>query len=894
MLMKTFFIVLVPALGLTVAASESPLRGEQGNLAIAAKVSTSYVSGHETLTAVQDGATPRSSGDTSHGAYGNWPKRGVQWIQYSWARPVNIGGVSVYWYDDHRGVRVPAAARLLRWDGLAWIEVKGPGGGGLPLKKDAFNTLTFGPIKSDRLRLELTGKGESSTGVIEWIVSDAGNSPSFPPVVIGPPDRVVRPGCKTDLSADVRAVSRKDLTIGWSRVSGPAEVQFADPHALSTDATCAAPGDYVVRITAKQGGEAAFADVHITVRDFRPVPGQSEVLTRHYELTSPLWQARTKALIVNWIPHCVAEIDRPDLKEGGIQNLVEAGKKNAGRPSRPHVGYPFANAWVLNTIEAMCVALARDAGGDREIADAQTAFRKKLDEWIPLILAAQEPDGYFQTRITLGYPREKDELGVARRWKPRLRGEHEGYVAGYFIEAGIAHHIATGGTDVRLYQAAKKLADCWAAHIGPPPKQDWYDGHEEMEQALFRLAAYVDTVEGAGRGRKYAELGRFLLECRGRHGGQDYDQTQAPVSRQYRAVGHAVRAVYLYAAMARAARTSGDGEYLNALDSLWDNLVNRKTYVTGGVGSGETSEGFGRDFSLPNNAYCESCAGAGMLFFQHQMGLLSGEAKYADLCEDVLYNALASDVDLAGDNFTYTNALDSDEARYRWHVCPCCVGNIPRTILSLPTWMYTRQPDGLTVNLFIGGTTTVPDIAGTDVSITQSTDYPWNGKVILTLHPARPTAFALWIRVPSHEASKLYTATPKIGSLESLRLNGRPLTPSLQRGYAIVRRTWNAGDQIEFTVPLVVQRVRAHQAVAADRGRVALRYGPLVYNFESVDQPIGGRLDLSAKITPEWKPDLLGGVVVLRGRFAGGAPFQAIPNYARNNRGGRSIVWVKE
>jgi DUF1680 family protein len=892
--MKAFVTRVVSALALTVAASESPSRGEQGNLAIAAKVSTSYVSGHETLTAVQDGTAPRSSGDTSHGAYGNWPKRGVQWIQYSWTRPVHIEGVSVYWYDDNRGVRVPQVARILRWEGRSWIEIKGRDGGVLPLKKDAFNTLAFEPVTTDKLRLELTGKGESSTGVIEWTVSDAGGSPTFPPIVIGPPDRIVRPGVKTDLSANVRAVNRKDLTTGWSRVSGPAEVQFADPRAAGTDATFTAPGDYVVRLKAGQGSEAAFADVHIVARASEPLAGQSEVLTRRYELTSRLWKARTKALIVNWIPHCLAVIDRPNLREGGIQNLVEAGQKNAGGPSRPHVGYPFSNAWVLNTVEAMCVALARDADGDREVSNAQTAFRKKLDEWIPLILAAQEPDGYFQTRITLGYPREMDEPGAARRWKPRLRGEHEGYVAGYFIEAGVAHHIAMGGKDVRLYQAAKKLADCWAAHIGPPPKQEWYDGHQEMEQALYRLAAYVDVVEGVGKGRTYADLARFLLECRGRHDGQEYDQTQAPVARQYSAVGHAVRAVYLYSAMAQAARTNGDGRYLSALDSLWDNLANRKMYVTGGVGSGETSEGFGRDFSLPNDAYCESCAGAGMLFFQHQMGLLYGEARYAELCEDVLYNALLSDIDLSGKNFTYTNALDTAEARYRWHVCPCCVGNIPRTILSLPTWMYTRQADGISVNLFIGSTTTIPEVAGTDVSITQSTDYPWNGKAILTLDPARPASFALRIRVPEHEASTLYPATPKVDGIEGVRLNGRPLTPSVEQGYAIIRRTWNAGDQIEFTLPLAVQRVRANKAVAADRGRVALRYGPLIYNFESVDQPLDGRLDPAATIIPEWKPDLLGGVIILRGKFADGTPFQTVPNFARNNRGGRSVVWVKE
>lgn len=887
-------LALAASLAGLLASTPATAAARQANLAVAARVSTSYVSGHETLTAVQDGASPRSSVDTSHGAYGNWPKRGVQWVQYSWARPVHINGVAVYWYDDHRGVRVPKAARLLQWDAHAWSEIQAPDGKTLPLRKDTFNTLSFAPVTTEKLRLELTGDGDSSTGVIEWTVSDAGNSPVFPPVVNGPADRTVRPGVITELVATARSAGSGDLAIVWSRVSGPSGVALENSYAASTSATFTTPGEYVLRVTAREGGEASSAEVRVKVRSEQPLTGQSDVLTRHYSLTSPLWKARSKALIVNWIPHCIAEIDKPDLREGGIQNLVEAGNKLAGRPSTTHVGYPFSNAWVLNTVEAMCVALARDADGDMEVAAAQLAIRKKLDEWVPVILAAQEPDGYFQTRITLGYAREKGQAAVARRWRPQLRGEHEGYVAGYFIEAGIAHHVASGGTDARFYDAAKKLADCWAEHIGPPPKQEWYDGHEEMEQALFRLAAYIDGVEGAGKGRKYADLARFLLDCRGRHGGQEYDQTLAPVTRQYSAVGHAVRAVYLYSAMAAAARASGDANYLSAVDSLWENLVNRKMYVTGGVGSGETSEGFGRDYSLPNAAYCESCAGAGMLFFQHQMGLLYGDAKYADLCEDVLYNALLSDVDLSGRNFTYTNPLDTDEARYKWHVCPCCVGNIPRTLLSLPTWMYTRRSDGLDVNLFIGSQTTVPNVAGTDVTVTQTTNYPWEGKVRLQLDPSSPKAFALRIRVPSRHASTLYTPTPAIGGIEELAVNGQALTPPIEQGYVVIKRTWTAGDRVEFTLPLAVQREKTEKAVAADQGRVALRFGPMLYNFESVDQPIDGKLDPSAKVTAQWRPDLLGGVMVLCGKFADGTPFQAVPYFARNNRGGRSIIWVKE
>jgi uncharacterized protein len=887
-------IVLALLAPLVCLLLESPLPKEPANLAVAGEVSTSYVSGHETLTAVNDGVTPRSSRDTSHGAYGNWPKHGVQWVQYSWARPVNIGGVSVNWYDDARGVRVPKAARLLRWADNSWTEIKAADGATLALEKDTFNTLAFTPVTTDKLRLEMTGSGKSSTGLIEWTVADAGKSPAFPPIVAGPPDRIVRTGEKTEISASVRSASRGDITIAWSRKSGPCEVTFDDPRAATTSATFTAPGEYVLQVTARQGVEAGSALVRVKVHSTRPLVGQSDVLTRHYVLTSPFWKARTRALIVNWIPHCIAQIDDPNLKEGGIENLVEAGNKLAGRAWKPHHGYPFSNAWVFNTVEAMCVALARDPDGDAEVASAQAAFRQKLDEWIPIVLSAQEPDGYFQTRITLGYEKERSQDAVLRRWKPTLRGEHEGYVAGYFIEAGIAHHIATGGKDARLYNAAKKLADCWATHVGPSPKQEWYDGHEEMEQALFRLANYVDLVEGAGAGHKYAELGRFLLECRGKHGGQNYDQTQAPVARQYSAVGHAVRAAYLYSAMAAAARTNGEPTYLSALDSLWDNLVNRKMYISGGIGSGETDEGFGRDYSLPNHAYCESCANAGMLFFQHQMNLLYGDARYVDVSEDVLYNALLSDIDLAGQNFTYTNALDTGEGRYKWHVCPCCVSNIPRTLLSLPTWTYTRRADGLAVNLFIGGTTTIPNIVGTDVVATQATNYPWDGKVRLQLDPASTKAFALRIRVPSRDASALYRSKPAVGGIEALSVNGEAITPTIEQGHAVIQRTWKAGDRVEFSLPLAVQRVKADKAVMADRGRVALRYGPLLYNFESVDQPLDGRLDPSAKIRAQWMPDLLGGVVVLRGKFSDGTPFQAIPNYARNNRGGRSIVWVRD
>jgi DUF1680 family protein len=591
-------------------------------------------------------------------------------------------------------------------------------------------------------------------------------------------------------------------------------------------------------------------------------------------------------------------LDKPDLPEGGIANIVEAGNKLAGRPSKPHVGAPWANAYLLNTLESMCVAQMLDPNGDAQIAAAQKAMRAKLDEWIPLLLAAQEPDGYFQTRITLGTPRERqrDPAHLAARWDPRLRGEHEGYVGGYFIEAGIAHYLATGGKDLRLYNAARKLADCWYDHIGPPPKKPWYDGHEEMELALFRLSRFVDEVEGPGKGDKYAQLAKFLLDCRGAagRGGSAYDQSAVPLTRQYAAMGHAVRAAYVYTAMADAAKRTGDAQYRSSIESIWDSLVNRKLYVTGGIGSGETSEGFGADYSLPNNAYCESCAGCGLVFFQDRMFTLTGRARYADLYENTLYNAVLSDLDLNGENFTYTNSLDTAESRYKWHNCPCCVGNIARTLLQLPSWTYARGGDGIYVNLFIGGEMHVGRVAGTDLTLQQSTNYPWDGKVSLVVKPAEQRKFKVRIRVPHREVSQLYSATPTVGGLTSVAVNGQAVQPVMENGYAVIDRTWKSGDRVEFEVPLAVQRVHADTRVAATRGRVALRYGPLMYNFEAVDQDLDNVLAPDAPLKAEWEPSLLGGVVAIKGRFTNGAPLLAVPNYARNNRGGRSVVWIGE
>ena len=877
---------------LAVAAQAAWAAGPRVNLAPVAKVATSYVSGHETLAAVNDEHVPRNSRDHDHGCYGNWPEHGTQWVEYTWPQPVSVDGVGVYWWDDHQGVRLPAAARA-----AAWVDGKLVPLGTVGVDANRTNVADFAAVTTTRVRVEMDGAGQSSTGIIEFQAYDSGASPAFPPTATAGPDRTtVRPAA-TYLRGTGHGIRRPgDVAAGhWEKTAGPGEVTFADANQSDTSATFAAPGDYQLKFTYTLRGLSASDALAVHVTDAAATRNLRSVYAARWSVAEPFWHDRLKAQVVAWIPHCIAELENPNLREGGLNNLVEAGKKLRGEPAKPHFSAPWSNAYTLNTAESMCVALTLDAGGDADIARAQESFRGTLEKWIPIILAAQEPDGYFQTRFTLGTAAERAAGVMPKHWNARTRSEHEGYVAGYFIEMGIAHHIATGGRDRRLYDAAIRLADCWCRHIGPGPgQQAWYDGHQEVEQALVRLGRYRNDTEGPGHGQKYIDLAKFLLDSR--KGGSEYDQSYAPITHQYRAVGHAVRASYTYSAMADVAMETNDPGYWSATRSIWDNLVNRKLYVTGGIGSGETSEGFGPDYSLPlASAYCESCSSCGLVFMQHKLNLATADAKYADLFETTIYNAVLGDCDLPGQNFTYTNSLDSSEARYKWHDCPCCVGNIPRTLLQLPTWQYATSSDGVYVNLFAGTTVDVGTVGGTPLSVTQATNYPWDGKVAVTVNPAKAAAFAVHVRSPVREVSTLYTAVPASDGLTNLTVNGSPVEAKVVDGYVTVTRTWQAGDTVAFELPLAVQWVHASDKVASTRGRVAIRRGPVIYNVETADgQDVTRPVVAGEKLTAEWTPELLGGVVAIHGHWADGSPLTAVPNYARLNRGGRSLVWVKE
>ena len=882
---RVFQRALQPILLVSLFISTLAARAQDqpADLAAFAKPVTSYVSGNETLDAINNGTEPANSADHRNGAYGNWPKTGTQWVEYDWANPVSTDKIDVYWWRDGQGINLPSACRVLYWDGASFKEAASEKG--LGISPDQYNTTTFQEITTSKLRLEFTGQGTFSTGILQWKVYDSGKSPKFPPKVAAGADRAVILQGKAYLKGFVQQGAND---IVWNKVSGPGDVAFENPNAAATSARFSMPGDYALKLSATEYGLSGSGTMQVRVVPAPPATPLQPVYTSRYTIDSPLWSGRLKQVIIHWIPHCIAELSDPGLKEGGIQNFIEADKKNAGQASTFHVGPPWADAYVLNTVESMCWALMFDPRGDKEIIQAQSALQAKLDEWIPILLAAQEKDGYLQTRFTLGT--EKEHGHPAAHWT--LRGDHEGYVAGYFIDAAIADYQLTGGRDRRLYDAALRLADCWDKNVGPGSGKKWFDGHENIEQALVRLGRFRNELDGTDTGASYIELAKYLLD--NRSGGRAYDQSQRPLVQQSEAVGHAVRAVYCYTAMEDVGMEMGDVDYQSAALSIWSNLVNKKYYVTGGVGSGETPEGFGPDYSLPNNAYCESCSGCGELFFQHEMNLAYANADYADLYEETLYNAILGSLDLNAENFTYTNALEGDQARYPWHACPCCVGNIPRTLLMLPEWMYARAPGGLYVNLFIGSTVNISSVAGTDVQVVQKTDYPWHGAVAFTVNPAASKKFTIWLRIPRHDVSPLYHDAPDVAGFTDLRVNGAAMSSNIENGYIAITREWRAGDRIDLTIPMKVQRVKADSRVAADQGRVALRYGPLIYNVESVDQNPHGTLSADAPLSVEWDPALLGGVMVIHGKYVDGSNLEAIPNYSRNNRGGESLVWIKD
>ncbi len=420
---------------------------------------------------------------------------------------------------------------------------------------------------------------------------------------------------------------------------------------------------------------------------------------------------------------------------------------------------------------------------------------------------------------------------------------------------------------------------------------------------------------------RYLQLAKFMLDVRGPDGdrgsGRTYNQSHKKVVEQTEAVGHAVRATYMYSGMADVAALTGDTSYINAIDKIWENVVGKKLYITGGIGSTGSGEAFGRDYELPNmTAYNETCAAIGNDYWNHRLFLLHADARYIDVMERTLYNGLISGVSLDGKSFFYPNPLESkgQHERRPWFGVACCPGNITRFLASVPGYVYAQAADTLYVNLYVSSNADIKMDDGRTLNVIQETRYPWDGAVRMTVNPDRSGRCTIKVRIPgwareTAAPSDLYSFLEKSEEPVVLKVNGKAVPLKIDKGYVSLNRRWSRGDRIELTMPMPVRRVVTNEQVAADRGRVALQRGPIVYCAEWPDNPDRRVRNLmlpdTAKLTPSFKPELLNGVVVIKGRALAhgqdddGKPvkkeqdFLAIPYYAWANRGkGEMIVWL--
>jgi uncharacterized protein len=584
-------------------------------------------------------------------------------------------------------------------------------------------------------------------------------------------------------------------------------------------------------------------------REFSAVPA------RAVQIDDSFWAPRICTNREQSIPHNLEWCE----KTGRIANFAKA----AGLAKGKFEGTYYNDSDVYKVLQGACDLLA---------THPDAALERQIEDVIAKIAAAQQPDGYLNTYYTLAEP--------GKRWT-NCRSRHELYCAGHLIEAAVAHYRATGRRT--LLDVAVRFADHIDSVFGPGKKID-IPGHQEIELALVKL------YEVTGQ-KRYLDLAEFFLNGRGDHSHRDnYGvglQDHEPIREQRKMVGHAVRAMYMMCGVLDVAAHTGDPGFLQAVDWLWEDVVLRNMYITGGIGARRDREAFGDAYELPNaTAYAETCASIGMVFWNHRLSLMHGDAKYADVMERALYNGFLAGVALDGKSFFYVNPLESagNHHRQSFYTCACCPTNVVRVFPSLGGYVYTRTGDRIRVNLYVASRARIPLDKGA-VALIQETRYPWDGEVAIRVEPEEPTELEIGLRIPDWcEGTRLAVngeAAPK---------------PAIEKGYALLRRKWKPGDTIKLELPMPIRRVEAHPRVAADAGRVAIQRGPLVYCFEGVDN--AGRaadivLPRDPKFTAEWRADLLGGLMVIRGVDAAGRPILAVPYYAWDHRAaGPMAVWV--
>lgn len=622
-------------------------------------------------------------------------------------------------------------------------------------------------------------------------------------------------------------------------------------------------------------------------------------------LTDSFWLPRLRTNHLVTIP---ASFERCE-STGRVKNF-ELAAKHTGKFGTT---FPFDDTDIYKTIEGASYSLS--IFPDKKL-------EAYIDTLIEKIRAAQEPDGYLYTARTID-PAHPHAWSGKERWEKERELSHELYNAGHLYEAAYAHFYATGKRS--LLDIALKNADLVCSVFGPD-KRHVAPGHEIVEMGLVKLYRITGKPE-------YLQTAKFFIEERGHYKGYDssskdqwrngaYWQDDKPVTQQYQAEGHAVRAGYLYSAVADVAALTGDESLLHAVDTIWQNMVGKKIYVQGGLGAVPAGESYGADYELPNTtAYNETCADVAGVYWNYRMFLLHGESKYIDVMEKMLYNGLISGVGLDGKSFFYSNAMQVKNSfshhalepqRSGWFECSCCPTNMARLIPSIPGYVYAQKDNNVYVNLFMNSTTTL-SVAGKPVSIEQQNQYPWNGDLTFVVSPKSALSFNLLVRIPGwarDEAipSDLYRFAFNDVDKPVIKVNGAAVNYDMEKGYAVIARSWKKGDRVEVSLPMKVRHVMANGKVKDDAGKAALQRGPIVYCAEWADNNgLASNIivPLNTAFTAHYEPGLLNGVEVLKAEVpvvsidASGQNIStarrtmtAIPYYAWANRGkGEMMVW---
>ncbi|MGO9109933.1 MAG: beta-L-arabinofuranosidase domain-containing protein [Thermoguttaceae bacterium] len=627
-----------------------------------------------------------------------------------------------------------------------------------------------------------------------------------------------------------------------------------------------------------------------------PIPIQQVVVEDEF------WSPKLKLWREVTIPDCFAKFE----KDGALTNFDRIRDGTGGE----HGGPPWYDGLIYEMIRGCADFLA---------ANRDAALEARLDGYIERIAAAaaKDPDGYLNTYTQLKEP--------THRWG--LNGgndvnQHDVYNAGCLIEAGVHYYRATG--KITLLRVAAKQANYMCKMIGPAPKKNVIPGHSLAEEALVRMYELFreqpnlrSEMRFAVDEQKYLKLAEFFIEARGHYLGRKsfgaYGQDHKPVFEQESIEGHAVRATLMATGVAAIAATNQRPEYCQTALRLWENMVGRKLYITGGVGATSEGEAFGPEYILPNDGYLETCAAIGSGFFSRNMNLVFGEARFADELELVVYNGALGHVSQAGNTYSYVNPLvfHQGHSRWSWHPCPCCPPMFLKIMGALPGYIYAQDANSVYVNLFVSSRATLTR-GGRKTVLHQTTKYPWEGVVTISVQPEKEATFDLCVRVPAWcqrlpTANDLYPleGLPEKGAF-SVKVDGAAVESVISRGYARIGRTWKKDDVVEVLMKMPPRRVRAPK-VPADKGLVALKRGPLVYAIEPGKAPCwSGSLFLppDSPLSTQYRPDLLGGVVAVKCRLrirqkgepsSRPADLEAIPYFAYLNRGPSEFrVWIPE